>query len=463
MYAPWNNRKIGVELELNKRRTDLRALSGEVVRTAIIRGVQAAGGDAARLVAGGQITWRKSSGATWDMKTDASAGWEIASRVLLLDETGHNVELQKVMASVAALRPSIDHTCGHHLHVDVSDLSWQQVQQFCRLWVDLEPWMFSIVADSRRNNHYCAALSRTRWDTIPSVHHANWRGIKASLQATSNQDFVRHKASYPRAALNMAHWWQHGRIEIRLHQGTISYEEVRTWAMLVLALIGRVTLVRLPEIPYIEPVVRDRPYPFAYIWKLLALVRQREVPLVHDAATGLMTTIEQWIATRNPPRLDLRAQTSAQRLLQEMEAERRRQEDARMESLRREQERHTRERTEREQRAREEAERTRRERARRNFGSALGEIRGGPIGQHRRDAARSVNVTPPPGLTEELRQMYAEAAEEEIEVLQRDNDFANRFDRMSGVQASIDRALRANAREVRMPRPTRSDPSLPEF
>lgn len=283
VYVPWFGRNIGVELEMTEERTNGHELSAESIGRAIRQGVADVGGRG-DWINDRDVGYYHSSGSTWDVKTDSSCGWEVASRILQLDVDGHNRELKAVCDRLDRLHPLITRSCGHHLHVDVSDLSWQEVQKLCWLWARYEPFFNELVEDSRRENDYCEPFCRAFWASEPSHY---WAQIARSLSANTRDSFFSGSGSYPRGALNMQNWWRHGRIEIRLHHGTVDYEEIRGWAMLMLSLVSRVKQSRLPEIKPHAPGPRETGISTRYIWKALGLLPQRDHDEVHPNSEEL--------------------------------------------------------------------------------------------------------------------------------------------------------------------------------
>lgn len=303
-YAPWLGRNIGVEMEMNEERQNGDSLSSRDISRAIAAGLADCGANA-DLLNDRDVSYYHSSGNTWDVKTDSSCGWEVASRILQLDETGNNRELEAVCNRLKRLRPVTGRSTGHHLHVDLSDLNWQEVQRLCWLWARYEPFWHELVHESRRGNSYCDPLCRAYWYDQP---HSGWHDISRALSMRSPDAFRSMSSVFPRGALNMGHWWRHGRIEIRLHHGTVDYEEIRFWAMLVLALVGRVKQARLPEIKPYTPSAREVGYNSYYIWKAIGLVNHRDLSdTVHPVAGDLFVHVNAKRRRMNPDNPHIRA------------------------------------------------------------------------------------------------------------------------------------------------------------
>jgi hypothetical protein len=287
-YTPWKDRQIGLEIELTKRRTTGGTLTSTVIKNAVGRALADVGAPA-RLLNPREVGWYKSNGETWDIKTDATCGWEVASRALMLNEFGNNEELERVCHHIGALNPSVTNQCGLHMHIQARDLSWHQLQNLVWLWARYEPYWFSLVPAYRRERSYCAPICSSLYDGIPNY---TWDTSRRLI--TGHRDHASADA-WPRASLNLRPWWSSGRVEVRLHHGSISYTEMQEWAMLMLALVERAKLPATPIEPY-EPRARSRPFSTEYIGAMLYLDR----PNVHSAATWLLRQIEARRAVHNP-------------------------------------------------------------------------------------------------------------------------------------------------------------------
>lgn len=296
-YTPWLDRNIGVEMEMNQHRDgDGRSITAPTLKRALSKALEDLGLSQSRLN-DRDAGYFHSRGETWDVKTDSSCGWEIASPILRLNEVGENEELRGVCTRLEQVGPQIDRTCGHHLHIDISDLHWQEVQRLCWLWARYEPFLFELVNTSRRGNSYCPALCRVNWPDNPMSH---WRNLVPGLTSSSRETFQRHSGYFPRGALNIGSWWQNGRVEVRLHHGTISYAEIRDWAMLMTSLVARVKQARLPEIKPYTPSPREAGFHTYYIWKAFGLARQREHSDLHPGIADLFTRISNRRIALNP-------------------------------------------------------------------------------------------------------------------------------------------------------------------
>lgn len=279
-YRPWTNRYVGIEMEINSVDTN----GAQITEAAIRQSFRAV---SLRDVSVTRAAYYHSNGQTWDVKTDSSCGWEIASPKLMLDEHGHNEELRKACEGLRRLSPSVNVRCGLHVHVDVSDFTWADLQKLVALWCRYEPSFYELTPASRRTNHYCAPLRMSTWAPEPREFAQSF--AKRILDCNNERD-LRALRGAPRGGLNLAGWWHSGRIEFRLQGGTIQYEKIRHWCGWLLSLVGRVKAVAERGAPRIQTSIRQKPeYGFSmeYICKVLGMTATPWNPEPHAFGLAL--------------------------------------------------------------------------------------------------------------------------------------------------------------------------------
>lgn len=294
-YVFQTNRYFGVEMEINRvtravGEARARALTQPALRSALTR---------AGCPLGAGEGYFHSDGTTWDVKTDSSCGWEVATRKLKLDQDGHCEELRSGCDALAALRPSINDQCGLHVHVDVSDFQWNDLQRLIALWCRYEPFFYSVLPASRRANHYCSPLRMSEWRTEPTG--TAFSGYLTRMLAATNAAEFRTFSQHPQRTngLNLTHWWRTGRIEFRLHSGTVQYEKVRHWVGLLLALVARVksapetTTARRPATTIHQPTPEQGFNP-EYVLRVLGLLPTAWNP----EPTPFATSVAGWVQER---------------------------------------------------------------------------------------------------------------------------------------------------------------------
>lgn len=110
----------------------------------------------------------------------------------------------------------VNRTCGLHVHIDMSGYSEFELRNIAESYYRTQDAWFYLVAPSRRTNSYCRKFSEdydyTDFRYIPCRYYwANWKAYD-----------------------------EHGSLEIRLHQGTLSAKKIKNWAELHTRFIVRV-------------------------------------------------------------------------------------------------------------------------------------------------------------------------------------------------------------------------------
>jgi len=254
-YRPWFSRegvqpRVGIELEMNGV-----TVTGTPLNCAKL--ARALNGAGLQYPVNNSNGYTHSNGANWDVKTDGSCGLEVATPAVTLDEEGNSAELKAGIEAVAALRPQVNRACGLHVWLEVRDFDWQDMKRLLALWARYEAAYFSMLPKSRRadpsgNSHdgrtiYCRAMRKVEWDGAESMY---WGGYKRAIEANSERAFrtAAQGVATKYQALNISQWWRTGRIEFRLHSGTVDYEKVRNWVKVLLALAARVKASHLPKV-----------------------------------------------------------------------------------------------------------------------------------------------------------------------------------------------------------------------
>ena len=110
----------------------------------------------------------------------------------------------------------LSHKTSLHVHVDVRDLSTEQVYAVCLAYVLLERPLYSI-SGKRNNNRYC---------------------VPVYLSDTLQQDIVslstgKEISKYNYGGLNLHALTKYNSLEFRMHEGTLDIKEIRSWAKVV--------------------------------------------------------------------------------------------------------------------------------------------------------------------------------------------------------------------------------------
>jgi len=107
----------------------------------------------------------------WDLKTDATCGWEIASPVLHTFE--HVVDAANVSTIIRNCGGRVNDRCGFHVHVGMMGMTEEQLENIFRFLTRYEQAFFLIIPPSRRGNTYCKRLPSETYNRIKSHRFQN--------------------------------------------------------------------------------------------------------------------------------------------------------------------------------------------------------------------------------------------------------------------------------------------------
>lgn len=117
----------------------------------------------------------------------------------------------------------IDHKCGLHVHIDLRDLNKQELVRLFYILRKVESVTRLLVTEERNENQFCSASL-----TQISTNDRNGFDERVIAHCESMQRY---------SAYNFLSYYDHETVEVRLHHGTINYEEIRNWVLLHLAIV----------------------------------------------------------------------------------------------------------------------------------------------------------------------------------------------------------------------------------
>ena len=127
--------------------------------------------------------------------------------------------IPKSLAIINYLGGKINPTTGYHAHLDFPEAahSPRKIRSLFNLIHRFEPLIYSIVAQSRRQNRYVRPM---RPEASRKLHHCRTlRSFRMALSDATRED-----------GLNLTHLFDSSpRIEFRWHQGTLDAEKSRHW------------------------------------------------------------------------------------------------------------------------------------------------------------------------------------------------------------------------------------------
>ena len=214
-------RTFGIELELVGKRGQQVGLWGRVLQA-----LQAAGMDPA------QSTYAGSDYSRWQVKPDGSVscggypGCEVVSPVLPADATGW-AQVQTVCDALEVAHATANKTCGMHVHVDIRDLSVEQVKNVVRAYGHFQAEIDSVLPASRRNSRWAAPV----WN--------NWTRstmLARIEQARTVQDLA-YAIGTRYSVMNLQKYVRTGTLEFRQHSGTSEAKKALAWAKWCVAFV----------------------------------------------------------------------------------------------------------------------------------------------------------------------------------------------------------------------------------
>lgn len=313
IYRPWTSRTVGFEMEFLTSDASGQRITGQQIKAAISSAVQGALGNSVNIDERVRDLngFGHSTGRSWDVKTDSSCGWEVASPALKLDEEGDNAELKAVCAALTELRPKINHACGLHVWIDTRGMDWSEIQSILALWARYEPYFYELMPPSRHNNRYCKPMRTCSWTDPRGEQGPNHQlATKRALTANNRQSFTGENDYGQRfekySSLNLSRWKDIGMIEIRLHSGTVDYIKIRNWAKLLLAIVQRATNQNFPPVSKrwdrteeMDAACANGGFTTTYFAKLVGLLPSKHEPQVPVSNRELLSWIEERRAAFN--------------------------------------------------------------------------------------------------------------------------------------------------------------------
>ena len=181
----------------------------------------------------------------WKLVTDSSLSgnntFELVSPILH-GEQGIE-ELEKVCWVLDLCNAKVNDTCGLHVHMDAAEFDLTTWKNLILTYKRLEGVIDNFMPHSRRNNHYCKALTAI---TENSIKHA--RNIGDLRAAFFHNRY--HK-------VNLEAYARHRTVEFRQHGGSTNFTKMSAWIhflakMITFAKQGQVNAgTTLQNIPFL--------------------------------------------------------------------------------------------------------------------------------------------------------------------------------------------------------------------
>lgn len=160
----------------------------------------------------------------WVVDTDGSLEWhgiEISSPVFTDPESGFR-EIKRALDVIKRYGAEVDESCGLHVHHDASDYSENDYLRLLRSWSNNQGIINMMVAEHRLHNQYCEPWEVSHVDQVAEYYRdAGYLDIDD-----------KYRAIYPGT--------YHGTIEIRQHEATLDFDEIKSWVLFGQAFIDSV-------------------------------------------------------------------------------------------------------------------------------------------------------------------------------------------------------------------------------
>jgi superfamily II DNA or RNA helicase len=164
---------------------------------------------------------RRPNNAVWNVKWDASCGWEVTSRILSGPAGFYEVvEVCRALDEFAAQHGlRVDRRTGTHVH-----LGWKAtarpLERLMTLTAAFEPALYTLVAPSRSRNAYCTPVRAA----LPRL---------CALGSLARWERFFYSARRRYLAVNPTHLFgRYGTVEVRLHSGTLDGQKILGWLSL---------------------------------------------------------------------------------------------------------------------------------------------------------------------------------------------------------------------------------------
>ena len=117
----------------------------------------------------------------------------------------------------------VDHKCGLHIHIDLRDFNKQEFVRLFYILRKVESVARLLVTDERSGNQFCS-------HSLSQIETNDRNGFDDRVMA-------RCESMQRYSAYNFLAYSDHETVEVRLHHGTLNYEEIRNWVLLHLAIV----------------------------------------------------------------------------------------------------------------------------------------------------------------------------------------------------------------------------------
>ncbi|MBL7997464.1 MAG: amidoligase family protein [Candidatus Kapabacteria bacterium] len=144
----------------------------------------------------------------------------------LVGQEGLN-QLQIVCRVLNDMGAMVNKSCGLHIHFDANGFDLNTWKNLYLNYAELEESLDSILPASRRanTNNYCKSIKTRGYRTA----------ISGANSLREIEDAITSRSRYYK--LNTQSFWRQRTVEFRQHSGTVEYEKISNWILLLAQLI----------------------------------------------------------------------------------------------------------------------------------------------------------------------------------------------------------------------------------
>lgn len=131
-------------------------------------------------------------------------------------------QLKIVTATLDNIGAKVDKTCGVHVHHEIDDLKFKNIQNIYSLYYRHQNGIEEFMPKSRRNSRWCRRLDR---DLVEDINNSN------SIREIQLKTRDRYKC------INFTSYVKYGTIEFRQHSGSTDFDKIWNWIMITQAVV----------------------------------------------------------------------------------------------------------------------------------------------------------------------------------------------------------------------------------
>ena len=188
----------------------------------------------------------------WVVKTDSSCGAIVDNNGV--NEGGYEITsykasgiddiniIKNIAGEIKKIGVKVNHNCGFHVHIDVSDFTEQMMGNLIGHWLCIEEAFFSSVPERRKFNSYCKRLkSKIKYKTKFNTSKENYERFIPLVANIRN-------AAEKRYSLNILNYYvslkkpnfKRKTIEFRFPEGTLTPATIKNFIIILISFVEKV-------------------------------------------------------------------------------------------------------------------------------------------------------------------------------------------------------------------------------